>query len=225
VGQTYWATDKDALYICNTATTWLRMQSQPGDMYLTMNTAAAVGRILAQGQTVPRTGLYDELFALWGTRFNIGGEAGTDFRLPDWQGRMPVMVGANAAVNAVGMNDGVALVNRRGSKHRHSPHSHTVNGHAHGGGSHVHAINDPGHLHHVGSMRDAGYNPTYASAGDHGVGDALTSTEATGIAIAYSGAIIASESPGTNAIDGGSGIGTDPLDGGTFIVCNVEIKL
>lgn len=57
------------------------------------------GWLLCAGQTVPRTS-YPALFAVIGTTYNTGGEAGSDFRLPDLRGRVPAgldnMGGADA---------------------------------------------------------------------------------------------------------------------------------
>lgn len=47
--------------------------------------------------------------------------------VPDGRGRTPVVKGTNAAVNAIGLNDGVALANRR-PQHRHNPHAHGPGG-------------------------------------------------------------------------------------------------
>jgi microcystin-dependent protein len=199
-GGNYYATDKDALYLSN-GSTWLRMQSQPGDITMTMNATARTGRVMAQGQTISRTGIYDELFALWGTQFNTGGEAGTDFRLPDWRARSPVMVGTDVNVNAIGKNEGVAVASRRGPKHRHTTHNHT--------------LTDPGHFHttYIGYAPSAVvYSGLQATPNIYVQEQSANSdTKQTGITSA--------------AADGGSGVGADPLDGGAFIVCNVEIKL
>jgi len=48
---------------------------------------APAGALLCFGQVVSRT-TYAGLFAVLGTTFNTGGEAGTDFRLPDLRGRV-----------------------------------------------------------------------------------------------------------------------------------------
>lgn len=50
-------------------------------------TTAPNGFVLAYGQTVSRS-TYSALFAKYGTTYNTGGEAGTDFRLPDLRGRV-----------------------------------------------------------------------------------------------------------------------------------------
>jgi microcystin-dependent protein len=48
--------------------------------------SAPTGWLLCAGQTVSRT-VYASLFTVVGTTYNTGGEAGTDFRLPDLRGR------------------------------------------------------------------------------------------------------------------------------------------
>lgn len=47
------------------------------------------GWLWCYGQAVSRT-TYASLFAVLGTTYNTGGEAGTDFRVPDLRGRVPV---------------------------------------------------------------------------------------------------------------------------------------
>lgn len=51
--------------------------------------AAPTGWLLCYGQAVSRT-TYAPLFAIISTTYNTGGEAGTDFRVPDLRGRVPV---------------------------------------------------------------------------------------------------------------------------------------
>ena len=51
--------------------------------------AAPTGWLLCSGQTVSRT-TYAALFAVIGTTYNTGGEAGTDFRIPNLKGKIPV---------------------------------------------------------------------------------------------------------------------------------------
>jgi microcystin-dependent protein len=50
--------------------------------------ASPAGWLLCAGQTVPRLGTYANLFDVISTTYNTGGEAGTDFRLPDLRGRV-----------------------------------------------------------------------------------------------------------------------------------------
>ena len=90
----YYATDQDVTYI-NIGTAWQRSGAQPGDMFLTLNTVAGPGRILLTGQAWPgTTGIYADLYAKWSAQF--------PGNLPDWQGRMPVIIGPNAEVNGIG---------------------------------------------------------------------------------------------------------------------------
>jgi microcystin-dependent protein len=69
---------------------------------------------------------YVDLFREIGTQFGAG-DGSTTFNVPDVQGRTLVGKGPNAAVNAVGKNEGLAAANRR-MEHRHStqesPHTH-----------------------------------------------------------------------------------------------------
>jgi microcystin-dependent protein len=55
--------------------------------------SAPTGWLLCDGSTVSRT-TYNALFLIIGTAYNTGGEAGTDFRLPNTKGR--VIVGQDA---------------------------------------------------------------------------------------------------------------------------------
>jgi microcystin-dependent protein len=51
--------------------------------------SAPTGWLLCSGQTVSRT-TYAALFAVIGTTYNTGGEAGTEFRIPNLKGKIPV---------------------------------------------------------------------------------------------------------------------------------------
>lgn len=53
----------------------------------------------------------------------FGGTAKSDFALPDLRDRVPVGAGGNTARAA---NEGIAAANRHGTRHRHTPHSHTM---------------------------------------------------------------------------------------------------
>lgn len=60
-----------------------------GILKIWMAGTAPDGYLMVSGQTVSRT-TYPKLFALWGTTFNTGGEASSDFRMPSMAGRVPV---------------------------------------------------------------------------------------------------------------------------------------
>lgn len=60
-------------------------------------TSAPATWALCDGTVVARAGTYASLFAVIGTAYNLGGESGSDFRLPDLRGRVPVGVDGAAA--------------------------------------------------------------------------------------------------------------------------------
>lgn len=85
-------------------------------------TTAPTGALFCDGSTYD--GTQSTYLALWnviGTTY--GGSGQSAFKVPDLQGRIIVAKGTNASVNALGLNDGVSLANRR-PQHRHTPHSH-----------------------------------------------------------------------------------------------------
>lgn len=57
-----------------------------GEIRMWTTNTPPTGWLTCDGSTVSRT-TYSSLFAVIGTSFNIGGEAGTDFRLPNLKGR------------------------------------------------------------------------------------------------------------------------------------------
>jgi microcystin-dependent protein len=63
--------------------------SPAGSVIAFAGATAPSGWLLCNGTTVSRT-TYAKLFTLIGTTYNTGGEAGTDFRLPNLLGRVPV---------------------------------------------------------------------------------------------------------------------------------------
>lgn len=126
-----------------------------GALTMFAGAAAPTGWLLCQGQSLTQAA-YPALYALItnnGTVFPYGG-SGTNFNLPDLQGRMPVGragTGGNGAVTTLGANDGTAL----GSRQPAHPHSATLNNNTTGisipsGGSHTHTASDSGHTHPTG---------------------------------------------------------------------------
>jgi microcystin-dependent protein len=104
---------------------------------------APTGWLLCAGQTVSRT-VYASLFTVVGTTYNIGGEAGTDFRLPDLRGRTVAGIDnmggtdagrldiANSSGTVVG-SQYVTLSEAQIPSHTHiqNAHTHTQNAHGH----------------------------------------------------------------------------------------------
>lgn len=78
-----------------------------GDIRLTARSSAATGWLLCDGSVVSRT-TYAALFTAISTTFNTGGEAGTDFRLPDMRQRFPL--GADSTYT-LGQRGGAATIN------------------------------------------------------------------------------------------------------------------
>lgn len=85
--------------------------------------AAPPGWLMCQGQVVEQTA-YPDLFGVIGTSFNIGGETGTQFRLPDLTGRFPLGagLGIDGVTRARGWKGGQMTI----SASNLPPHSHTI---------------------------------------------------------------------------------------------------
>jgi microcystin-dependent protein len=111
------------------------------------------GWLLCYGQTLVRA-TYPDLFAVVGTTYNTGGEAGTDFRLPDLRGRTVAGqddMGGTSANRLTGQTNGVdgdALGGTGGSE-THTlttaqmpSHTHTQNAHSHSGNTSMNAYTD-----------------------------------------------------------------------------------
>ena len=123
---------------------------------------APSGWLTCDGTAVSRT-TFADLFAAIGTTYNIGGEAGTDFRLPNMKGRVPVGFDS-------GQTEFDSLGEAGGAK-THTlttaempSHTHTQNSHNHTQDAHGHSINDPSHSH---GMQAMGSNPS-DNAGTNG---------------------------------------------------------
>ena len=67
-------------------TEFVQVANPTGAVIAFAGSSAPSGWLLCYGQTVSRT-TYATLFAVLSTTYNTGGEAGTDFRLPDLRGR------------------------------------------------------------------------------------------------------------------------------------------
>lgn len=67
-----------------------------GFMFDYAGSSAPTGWLLCDGSVISRT-TYADLFAIIGTTYNTGGEAGTHFRLPDLRGRASLGAGTGAS--------------------------------------------------------------------------------------------------------------------------------
>ena len=127
--------------------------------------------LMCYGQTVSRT-TYALLFAIISTTYNTGGEAGTDFRLPDLRGRtiagLDNMGGTDAGRlstdNTLGTTIGAETVTLTSAQsgvpaHNHAntaaftgtaaSHNHTQDAHNHTQDAHNHTQNAHGHSYRI----------------------------------------------------------------------------
>ena len=163
-------------------------------MMWAQDAAPPSGWLLANGQVVAQA-TYPDLFASIGTSFNQGGEAGTDFRVPDFRQRFPLgKADSGTGSNWGNAGRGGAIDHvHQGGLHTHGfAHTHTSPGHYHSkgtlnivsSGSHTtsishnhgstntaynttgHSVTDPGHD-HSGSTQGGYANITISGAGAH----------------------------------------------------------
>jgi microcystin-dependent protein len=92
------------------STTWLQVTSEPAGIIKEYggDTAPAY-HVMADGGLVSRTGIYANLFSVFGTKYNIGsgGEDGTNFRLPNRKGKTAVGLDVSQTeFNALGKTGG-----------------------------------------------------------------------------------------------------------------------
>lgn len=108
------------------------------------NTAPS-GYLLCEGQTVSRSS-YAQLFAAVGTTYNTGGEAGTDFRLPNLKGRVPVgRDSAQTEFDTLGETGGakthtLTIAQMPSHTHIQNSHNHTQDSHNHSQNAHSHSL-------------------------------------------------------------------------------------
>jgi microcystin-dependent protein len=133
---------------------------------------------LCYGQTLSRT-TYAALFAVISTTYNTGGEAGTDFRLPDLRGRtvagLDDMGGTDAnrlsTANVLGTTTGAETVTLTSAQsgvpaHSHpnsasftgtaANHNHTQDAHNHTQDAHNHTQNAHGHSYRINIIHSDG---------------------------------------------------------------------
>jgi microcystin-dependent protein len=132
--------------------------ADPGDLKLSAVIAEPAGWLFCDGRVLARVD-YAALYAAIGTSYNIGGESGAQFRIPDYRDRLPVGVNnmgtqgdANRIpdpllANGLGKTGGAAEV--------------TLTGAQSGVASHSHGINDPMHEHYIHV-----FEPQFTGSGD-----------------------------------------------------------
>ena len=115
-------------------------------------TVAPVGWLMCNGQTVNRV-TYAGLFTAIGTIYNVGGEAGTDFRLPDLRGRVVASLdsgGSNRLTVAEAGFDGTVL-GATGGTQTYALTLAQLASHQHSGADHLHAMTDHYHVGYGGN--------------------------------------------------------------------------
>jgi microcystin-dependent protein len=156
--------------------------SPTGSVIAFAGSTAPTDWLLCYGQTVSRT-TYAALFAVVSTTYNTGGEAGTDFRLPDLRGRTVAGIDnmggtdagrldiANSSGTVVG-SQYVTLTSAEMPSHTHiqDSHNHTQNSHNHNQNAHGHDIG-PGQVFGMSGTNFGGGNNsgvvTFAVAVQH----------------------------------------------------------
>lgn len=147
-----------------------------GTIQMWGGTSAPGGYLLCDGSAVSRS-TYADLFAAISTGYGTG-DGSTTFNVPDLQGRVPVGKGTNASVNALGVNDGQSVANRR-------PHHRT-------------SFTDPGHSHTVqaaDTSQGSGGDSFTRNAGTGQLDSLTVPSHTTGITIGTGNANDASDTP------------------------------
>jgi len=167
--------------------------------------SAPSGWLLCAGQTVSRT-TYSRLFSALGTTYNIGEEAGTDFRLPDLRGRTIAGVdnmGGSAAsrLSSATISSGADALGRVGGAETHVLTEAQLASHTHVQNSHNHTQNEHTHANALtGSTVFASSNHTHPSHGSLHAAVGATNSDAGRIAY-IAGGVYAN--PSTYSIVGG----------------------
>jgi microcystin-dependent protein len=113
-------------------------------------TTAPDGWLLCFGQAISRS-VYSDLFNALSTTYNTGGEAGTDFRLPDLRGRAIAgkddMGGTAANILTATVLSAANTLGATGGTQTHTlteaqmpVHTHTQNAHTHTQNAHGHTV-------------------------------------------------------------------------------------
>lgn len=195
-----------------------------GTVFPYAGSSAPSGFVLCDGALYDRTA-YAALFAVVGTTY--GNTTGSNFRVPDLRGRMPlgkddmgvgsanrVTAGSADILGGSGGEENHQLVTGELPAHTHNGPSHTHNGpsHTHTGGSHTHAAGGLGtssysHTHTIGQFGyflEVVYGGTYGLPPGYGLNtvDRTTSADThshTVTGTTASGGAVATDAAGTGA--------------------------
>lgn len=149
-------------------------QAMIGDFKFTARTADGLGWLICDGRTLQRD-IYRALFDVIGTSF--GAPSGTTFKIPDFRGRVPGVIGQGTGLSARSLGTAVGA----------ETHTLSISEMP----SHTHTINDPGHI-HTGDDFPAGIQKTDNAFGTESAASANLTTNnvnsnTTGITINSTG--------------------------------------
>ena len=169
------------------------------------------GFLLCDGSVISRT-TYDDLFTILGTYFNTTGESGSQFRLPDFRGRVPFGEnGSSGRLTANGSRGNSSGEEKHGLTYGEMPsHSHddgSLTSDTHGG--HARNVYDPGHAHGVNSGNFLATSPGGSNANINASGSSYkligsSGGAVTGIGI-YAGGAHSHDILGSTGLTGGGG--------------------
>lgn len=99
--------------------TWRAYGDPPGTLREFAGPTTPAGYLLCDGAAYPRAS-YAELFAAIGTTWNIGGEAATDFRVPNLSGRATIGTAVNRPLGQLLGAETHTLTDAEMPEHQHS---------------------------------------------------------------------------------------------------------
>ncbi len=161
----------------------------PGIIKMYAGATAPDGHALCQGQVVSRSGIYAALFTVVGTQFNTGGELSTEFRLPNFKGRVPLGVDSgDASFNVLGETGGEkthTLTSAEMPAHTHVQDAHGHDSAADGGHEHATHLGDTAYTQSGGSLTKSynaspGDNTFPSGAHDHPISNTTATNQNTG---------------------------------------------
>jgi microcystin-dependent protein len=143
--------------------------------------SAPNGYLICDGTTKLRSS-YAALFAAIGTVWNTGGELGTEFRLPNGQGR--TFIGAGTYTDSVSGSVTRTLAGYVGTE-KHVLSANEGPSHTHVQSPHTHGVTDPGHFHTTALPSPAVYNAiSLSTTGDGGSTTSYnTNSKVTGLTV------------------------------------------
>lgn len=148
----------------------LQRLTDPGMIMMYGNAVTPPGGwVFCDGSLLLKTD-YPQLFGVIGSSFNIGGEAPTDFRLPDFRSRSPIGTGQGTglslyAIGARGGEETHVLITTELASHTHTQnsHNHTQDAHTHVQDAHTHVQDVHNHTQDTHTHTQNSHNHTQNS--------------------------------------------------------------